>query len=132
MYEIVMAIDTDEDRAIAQAETVADLPGADDAVHATLLHDFTYNPEGGSVSQVAAVRRAKEVLEAAGIEVTLEESSGDPGHAIVQLADERDADLICVAGRKRSPAGKALFGSVTQDVFLGTDRPVLLVSADGN
>ncbi|MDZ7701014.1 MAG: universal stress protein [Halobacteriales archaeon] len=132
MYEIVMAIDTDEDRAIAQAETVAALPGADDAVHATLLHDFTYNPEGGSVSQVAAVRRAREVLEDAGVAVTLEESSGDPGHAIVELAEEVDADLICVAGRKRSPAGKALFGSVTQDVFLGTDRPVLLVSADGN
>ena len=127
-----MAIDTDEDRAIAQAETVADLPGADQAVHATLLHDFTHNPEGGSVGQVAAVRRAREVLEDAGIEVTLEESSGDPGNAIVDLADEVDADLICVAGRKRSPAGKALFGSVTQDVFLGTDRPVLLVSADGS
>lgn len=132
MYEVVIAIDTDEDRARAQARTVAGLPGANESVHATLLHDFTYNPEGGSVSQVAAVRRAREILEEVGIDVTLEESSGDPGRAIIDLADERDADLICVAGRKRSPAGKALFGSVTQDVFLGTDRPVLLVSADGS
>ena len=129
MYEVVIAIDTDEDRAIAQARTVAGLPGATESVHATLLHDFTDNPEGGSVGQVAAVRRAREVLEGAGIQVTLQESSGDPGSAIVDLADEVDADLICVAGRKRSPAGKAVFGSVTQDVFLGTDRPVLLVSA---
>lgn len=130
MYEIVIAIDTDEDRARAQARTVAGLPGTPDDVHATLLHDFTYNPEGGSVSQVAAVRRAREILEDAGIDVTLEESSGDPGRAIVDLADELDADLICLAGRKRSPTGKALFGSVVQDVFLETERPVLLCSAD--
>ncbi len=124
-----MAIDTDEDRARTQARTVAELPGAPDDIHATLFHDFTSNPEGGSVNQVAAVRRAREILEDAGIGVTLEESSGDPGRAIVELADDRDADLICLAGRKRSPAGKALFGSVVQDVFLGTDRPVLLCSA---
>lgn len=130
MYEIVIAIDTDEERAISQAETVADLPGAAADVHATLFHDFTNNPQGGSVSQVGAVRRAREVLEDADIDVTLEESSGDPGHAIVELADERDADLICLGGRKRSPAGKALFGSVVQDVFLETDRPVLLCSAE--
>jgi nucleotide-binding universal stress UspA family protein len=130
MYQVLLAIDADEDRAIVQAETVAALPAADDAIHATLFHDFTDNPQGGSVNQVAAVRRAREVLEAAGIEVTLEESSGDPGHEIVDLADELDADLICVAGRKRSPAGKALFGSVVQDVFLETERPVLLCSAD--
>lgn len=129
MYEIVIAIDTDEDRARVQARTVVGLPGASEEVHATLLHDFTYNPEGGSVSQVAAVRRAREILEDAGVDVTLEESSGDPGHAIVEVADGLDADLICLAGRKRSPAGKALFGSVTQDVFLETDRPVLLCSA---
>lgn len=132
MYEIVLAIDTDEDRARTQARTVAGLPGAADDVHATLFHDFTSNPEGGSVNQVAAVRRAREILEDAGIEVTLEESSGDPGRAIVELADDRDADLICLAGRKRSPAGKALFGSVVQDVFLETDRPVLLCSAGGD
>nr|WP_276414161.1 universal stress protein [Halomicroarcula sp. XH51] len=38
--------------------------------------------------------------------------------------------MIVLAGRKRSPAGKALFGSVTQDVILGTDRSVLVVSSE--
>jgi nucleotide-binding universal stress UspA family protein len=130
MYEIVIGVDRNEARGVAQAEAITALPTAG-SVHATILHDFVSNPQGASVGQVAAVRRAREILEAGGIEVTLEESSGDPGRAIVELADELDADLICLGGRKRSPAGKALFGSVTQDVFLDTDRPILLVSTDG-
>lgn len=129
MYEIVAGVDRSEARAVAQAETIAALPHTG-SVHVTILHDFTDNPEGASVSQVASVRRARDILEAADVDVTLEESSGDPGQAIVDLADEQDADLICLAGRKRSPTGKALFGSVTQDVFLATDRPILLVSQD--
>jgi nucleotide-binding universal stress UspA family protein len=37
--------------------------------------------------------------------------------------------MICVAGRKRTPTGKVLFGSVTQAVILDTERPVLVCSA---
>lgn len=131
MYEVLIAVDVDEARAIAQAEAVSSLPGADGSVHGIVFHDFTDNPSGGSVGQVAAVRRAREVLEAAGVEVTLEESSGEPGNAILRLAAERDVDLICLGSRKRSPAGKALFGSVAQDVMLETDRPVLVCGSDG-
>lgn len=130
MYEIVLGIDNNEERALAQAETVADLPGTGEEVHATLFHDFTENPTGASVHQVAAVRRAKERLEEAGISVTLDESSGDPATEILDLADEQDADVICLAGRKRTPTGKAIFGSVTQEVILSTDRAVLVCSPE--
>lgn len=130
MYEIVLGIDNNEERALAQAETVADLPGAGEEIHATLFHDFTENPTGASVHQVAAVRRAKERLEEAGISVTLDESSGDPATEILDLADEQDADIVCLAGRKRTPTGKAIFGSVTQEVILSTDRAVLVCSPE--
>lgn len=128
MYEIIAGIDEDEDRAVAQAETIANMPLDADEVHVTILHDFQDNPSGASVSQVRSVRRASDIFEDAGIEVTLEESSGDPANAIVELADERDADLIVIAGRKRSPTGKLLFGSVTQEVILNTTRPVTVCS----
>lgn len=128
MYEVILGIDNSERRSIAQAETVADLPNAPETVHATLFHDFTENPTGASVHQVASVRRAKEHLEEAGVDVTLQASSGDPAREILARADERDADLVCLAGRKRTPAGKAVFGSVTQEVILNADRPVLVCS----
>ena len=126
MYEVLLAVGSNESRAVAQAEAVAALPEAAASVHATVLHAFVDNPEGASVGQVGAARRAREVLEAAGVDVTLAESSGDPAEAILQAAEARDVDCLCLGSRKRSPAGKALFGSVAQAVFRGTERPVLL------
>lgn len=125
MYEALLAVDRDEERATAQARAVADLPGTDE-VRATLLHVFGENPTGASVGQVAAVRRARERLREAGVAVELRETSGDPAEEILDAADDLDADVVVVGGRKRTPAGKVLFGSVTQGVVLGTDRPVLV------
>ena len=45
------------------------------------------------------------------------------------IADEVDADMIVLGGRGRSPAGKALFGSTTQEVLLGSPCPVTFVRA---
>ncbi|MDT3437026.1 universal stress protein [Haloarcula sp. 1CSR25-25] len=128
MYEIVAGVDKSEARGTAIAEAITEIPMDASQVRVTLLHDFEENPEGASVDQVASVRRAREVLEDAGVEVTLEESSGEPADAILRLADEQDAEMIVVAGRKRTPTGKVLFGSVTQSVILGTDRSVLVCS----
>jgi nucleotide-binding universal stress UspA family protein len=127
MKDVLLGIDQSTDRAVEQAETVLDLFEAED-IHAYLLHDFEDNPEGASVVQVDSVKRAKELFEEAGVPVSLREGSGDPAESIVQHAEELDADAVCVAGRKRSPAGKMLFGSVSQSVILNTDRPVLLCS----
>ena len=128
MYHVLLAIGLDdESRAVAQAEAVADLPGDPGDVTAHLCHVFQDNPEGASVHQIGTVRRAREVLEDAGIDCAHYEASGDPGEELIAAADEVDADLLCVSGRKRSPAGKAVFGSTTQALVLNADRPVLAV-----
>lgn len=125
MYEVLVAVDDSEERAVKQARAVTDMPGAEE-IRVTLLHSFTDNPSGASASQVASVRRAMEILEEAGVATDLYEDSGDPSKAIIDTASEIGADVICVGGRKRSPAGKALFGSVAQSIILNSDRPVLV------
>jgi len=131
MYRILAAIGTDEDRAREQARAIADLPRNGD-VAVTLFHDFDGdNPEGASVHQVAAVRRAAELLEDEGIEVDYAEASGDAARAVLETADDIGADLLCLAPRKRTPTGKALFGRVTQQVMLEGELPVLVVGAEG-
>ncbi|WP_226011069.1 universal stress protein [Halomicrobium salinisoli] len=128
MYQIVAGIDASEDRAAAAADAITDLPLADDSARVTLLHAFD-DGEEGSVEDVPSVRRARDALAEADLEVTCAGATGDPADAIMERADEVDADMIVVAGRKRTPAGKVLFGSVTQSVILGTDRPVFVCSA---
>lgn len=125
--KVLLPVDDSTERALAQARTLTDL--AVEPVEAVVFHVFADNPTGATVGQVASVRRAQDHLEEAGIEVTLASSSGDPTDQILAAARERAVDLVCLAGRKRSPAGKILFGSVSRDVLLESDVPVLFCTA---
>ncbi len=78
------------------------------------------------------MRRAREILEAAGVTCVHHEASGDPASTIVAAAAAVDADATCVAAEKRRPSGKAVFGSVAQDVILSSDRPVIAVPGTGS
>jgi nucleotide-binding universal stress UspA family protein len=130
MYDVLIGLDNAADeRAVAQAEAIADLPHAADETTAHLCHVFRDNPEGASVHQISAVRRAREALEAAGVDCVHYEASGDPSDELLAAAEAVGANALCVSGRKRRPTGKAVFGSVTQDVVLGSDRPVIVVPA---
>ena len=136
MYTVLVPVNTDEERALAQAKYVASLPGADGSVEAVLL--FAFHEELGddvprdvgsatqSMDRIGSVRRAREYLAEHGVEVELVERSGDPADVILAAADEHDVDSIVLGGRKRSPAGKALFGSVTQSVILNSDVPTVV------
>jgi len=51
----------------------------------------------------------------------------DEAHELLDLAQERSAELIVVGVRRRSPTGKFLMGSTSQRVILEADCPVLCV-----
>ena len=126
MYEVLLCVDTDGTALDRLIGSVTALPVADENVHVTVCHVFGDNPSGATATQVTAVRRALDALDDAGIETRVVGESGDPTDAILHVATERDVDAIHIGGRKRSPAGKALFGSVAQSVILDADRPVLI------
>lgn len=78
----------------------------------------------------ATVRELGDRLNEADVEFAVGGAVGDHGESIVGLAEEANADLVIVGGRRRSPTGKAVFGSTAQKVMLSAPCPVTFVRAD--
>lgn len=55
----------------------------------------------------------------------------EPALAICQIADQFDADLICMAARKRPWLRETLYGSVSKRVMVRSGRPVLITRSPG-
>ncbi|WP_227378947.1 universal stress protein [Haladaptatus halobius] len=135
MFRIVLATDGNEQRVRKQAKAIASLPDATESIAVTVLHVFkeVYGDQGGTfdMQQYAeppeSVAVASDYLEERGISVSETGASGDPADEILDVARNLGADQIVVGGRKRSPVGKAVFGSVAQDVILRSPFPVLVV-----
>jgi len=131
MYRILLPVDQSEDRALAQARYVTNLPDAGESVEVTLLYVFTEEDDSArDVTRIGSVKRARERLEDQGVAVHVREDSVEAVDAILAHAEESDIDALVLGGRKRSPTGKALFGSVTQSVILNTDRPVVVTGGE--
>ena len=52
---------------------------------------------------------------------------GDPSDSVVQVAQRREARLIVLGLRARTPLGKLVFGSTAQRILLDATCPVLAV-----
>jgi nucleotide-binding universal stress UspA family protein len=75
----------------------------------------------------ASVRTLRDALESRGFDVVLLGALGDRADCIVREAEDWNADLLVVGGRRRSPTGKAVFGSVAQEVMMNAPCPVTFV-----
>jgi nucleotide-binding universal stress UspA family protein len=135
----------DADRTEALAEAVTDVAGPTGA-RVVLAHVFTDEEFDGVVSQLdydpmgdidpdevatrhATVRELAKTFDDAGVDYEIRGRVGEHGESIVDLANEVAADRVVVGGRKRSPAGKAVFGSTAQEVMLNAPCPVTFVRA---
>lgn len=82
----------------------------------------------------AGIAREAERISAEGIDASVENAVvvlGGPAHAIAEIADEVDADLIIVGTRGHSAITGLLLGSVTNRLLHIAERPVLgIPSAD--
>ncbi|MFC4247623.1 universal stress protein [Natribaculum luteum] len=130
MATILLCADTDTERVANHVASITTLPLETDAVRVVVYHVFRTDDDGANASDLKSVAYTTDALEDAGFDVDVRQSSGDAVRNIRETATDVDADVISIAGRKRSPTGKALFGSVTQQVSLRSNRPVLLCSAD--
>ncbi|WP_458187688.1 universal stress protein [Haladaptatus sp. NG-WS-4] len=70
----------------------------------------------------------REVLEGVDVEYEAVGRIGDERDEILDTARKYDCDHIFLAGRKRSPTGKALFGDRTQSVILDFEGAVTVVT----
>jgi nucleotide-binding universal stress UspA family protein len=147
---VLLAVgERDRDRIERLAGTAADIAGPAGATVA-LAHafsreayeevrenldvdDYSETTPDDIAARYTTIRDLSDAMEAAGVEYTEHGrvSDGDSvGECIVALANDADADLVIVSGRKRSPAGKAVFGSTAQEVMLNAPCPVTFVRGD--
>jgi nucleotide-binding universal stress UspA family protein len=72
---------------------------------------------------------AEEKAKSAGVEVEthLLVRGKEPGDDVLEFAKEIKPEMIVVGVKKRSPAGKIVFGSVPQKIILNSEVPVVSV-----
>ncbi|HEX2102180.1 MAG TPA: universal stress protein [Solirubrobacteraceae bacterium] len=74
-----------------------------------------------------ALEEAKAALAERGLQAETVVAQGDPGEAIVQVAEERNAELIVVGHRGLNPFERLLLGSVSSKVVHRAPCDVLVV-----
>ena len=67
-----------------------------------------------------------------GVEFELTQPVGvDTAEELLKAMDDDDAELLVIGIRHRTPVGKLLLGSVSQQLLLECPKPVLAVKPDG-
>jgi len=77
----------------------------------------------------AAVEEVRADIASRGVDVDVREfvRGNDPADDVLTVAQEKDAILIVIGVRRRSPVGKLLLGSNSQGILLNATCPVLAV-----
>lgn len=55
---------------------------------------------------------------------------GEAVSEVLDVADDVDPQFLVIGGRKRTPVGKAVFGSATQSFLLNATAPVITVMSE--
>jgi nucleotide-binding universal stress UspA family protein len=75
----------------------------------------------------ATLEAAAEVARKAGVEVSVYARQGDPADAILDVAEEREADLVIVGNKGMTGAKRFLLGSVPNKVSHHAPCSVLII-----
>lgn len=135
---------SDKDRAEALAEAVVEVGKPSDAdivlAHVFTDAEFAQTAErldfGGAADPDEVAKRHQTVrtmtglFDDAGVSYSIRGAVGEHAEEIIDLAQDVEADRVVVGGRKRSPTGKAVFGSTAQAVMLDAPCPVTFVRGE--
>jgi nucleotide-binding universal stress UspA family protein len=120
--ELVLLTVVPESEFESTRRAVADI-GSSDAVYTLEQAEESAAREAADV--------AADVLADHDVSVTPVGTIGREADAILDVAAQEEVDHVFLTGRRRSPAGKALFGDVAQTVLLRFGGPVTLLMGDG-
>jgi nucleotide-binding universal stress UspA family protein len=81
-------------------------------------------------ARLEAIDTVAAELETADVSYEIRGAIGVEGETIIQETDAADGDLLFLSGRKRSPTGKAVFGSTAHRIMMNASCPVLFVRED--
>lgn len=81
-------------------------------------------------SRHSTIHDMQDVLDEHDVDYEIRGAVGEHGPSIVDLAASTGADRVVVGGRRRSPTGKAVFGSTAQEVLLSAPCPVTFVRSE--
>lgn len=83
--------------------------------------------EAAKRSQTEMADEARELVADAGLDAEVRVVSGDPGSALVELAERESFDQLAIGGGTQSPMGKIRLGPITEFVLLNANVSVRLV-----
>jgi nucleotide-binding universal stress UspA family protein len=82
-------------------------------------------------AQLGEVHDVEQHLNEQGVKFELAQPVGvDTVEEVLKAMDRDDAELLVIGIRRRSPVGKLLLGSVSQQLLLECPKPVLAVKPD--
>lgn len=136
----------DAERVELLGETTIDIAGPNDA-RVVLVHVFTEEEFADTVKRLsyketdsptpdevakrhATIRDLGAALDDAGVQYEVRGEVGEHGDRISTLAATLGIDHLIIGGRKRSPTGKAVFGSTAQEIMLNAPCPVTFARQD--
>ena len=109
---------------VSAYEPVTDARLRDESVQIPLDLSWMVNPREDVDATLAA---AAEQIREAGVEVEVFAVQGDPADAILDVAEERDSDLIVVGNKGMTGAKRFLLGSVPNKISHHAPCSVLII-----
>lgn len=97
-----------------------------------VAHDAAVIEQVSAAAAAHSLEAAQALLRVAGVVFETEVAVGDPGHALVEIAERFDCDLVVMGARGVGALRGGLLGSVANAVLHAAKVPVTIVNRTQN